>query len=85
MKMRWQPQAWKMPMLSLWDRLICRETAALIGAIKAYSVMSGEQVDTDVIDGAVNEIVVTGDIGNETGNTDEVAGNGCVSERSGGR
>lgn len=49
-------------------------TAALIGAIKAYSVMSGEQVDTDVIDGAVNEIVVTGDIGNETGNTDEVAG-----------
>ena len=49
-------------------------TAALIGAIKAYSVMSGEQVDTEVIDGAVNEIVVTGDIGNETGNTDEVAG-----------
>lgn len=49
-------------------------TAALIGAIKAYSVMSGEKVDTEVIDGAVNEIVVTGEIGEETGDTDEIAG-----------
>ena len=49
-------------------------TAALIGAIKAYSTMTGEDVDTDVIDGAINEIVVTGEIGDETGNTDEIAG-----------
>ncbi len=49
-------------------------TAALIGAIKAYSGMTGEDVDTDVIDGAINEIVVTGEIGDETGNTDEIAG-----------
>ena len=49
-------------------------TAALIGAIKAYSGMTGETVDTDVIDGAINEIVVTGEIGDETGDTDEVAG-----------
>ena len=74
MKMHWQLQAWRMPMLSLSGPFDMSGTAALIGAIKAYSVMSGEQVDTDVIDGAVNEIVVTGDIGNETGNTDEVAG-----------
>ena len=39
-------------------------TAALIGAVKAYSGMTGEAVDTDVIDGAINE----------TGKTDEIAG-----------
>ena len=40
-------------------------TAALIGAVKAYSGMTGEAVDTDVIDGAINEMVVTGEIGDE--------------------
>lgn len=49
-------------------------TAALIGAVKAYSGMTGEAVDTDVIDGAINEMVVTGEIGGETGKTDEIAG-----------
>lgn len=49
-------------------------TAALIGAVKAYSGMIGEAVDTDVIDGAINEMVVTGEIGDETGKTDEIAG-----------
>lgn len=49
-------------------------TAALIGAVKAYSGMTGEAVDTDVIDGAINEMVVTGEIGDETGQTDEIAG-----------
>ena len=49
-------------------------TAALIGAVKAYSVMTGEAVDTYVIDGAINEMVVTGEIGDETGKTDEIAG-----------
>ena len=33
-------------------------TAALIGAVKAYSGMTGEAVDTDVIDGAINEMMV---------------------------
>ena len=36
--------------------------------------MTGEAVDTDVIDGAINEMVVTGEIGDETGKTDEIAG-----------
>ena len=49
-------------------------TAALIGAVKAYSGMTGEAVDTDVIYGAINEMVVTGEIGDETGKTDEIAG-----------
>ncbi len=49
-------------------------TAALIGALEAYSVMTGEEIDEDVIDGAVNEIVVTGAIEDSTGDTDEVEG-----------
>ena len=49
-------------------------TAALIGAIEAYSVMTGDDIDEDIIDGAVNEIVVTGAIEDSTGNTDEVEG-----------
>lgn len=49
-------------------------TAALIGAIEAYSVMTGEEIDEDVIDGAVEEIVVTGAIEESTGSSDEVEG-----------
>ncbi|MCD8231208.1 MAG: DUF1002 domain-containing protein [Clostridiales bacterium] len=49
-------------------------TAALIGALEAYSVMTGDEIDEDVIDGAVNEIVVTGAIEDSTGDTDEVEG-----------
>lgn len=49
-------------------------TAALIGAIEAYSVMSGEEIDEQVIDGAVDEIVTTGAIEESTGNTEEVEG-----------
>ncbi|MCD7808780.1 MAG: DUF1002 domain-containing protein, partial [Erysipelotrichaceae bacterium] len=37
-------------------------TAALIGVIKAYSAMQGEEVDEENVDAAVNEIVVTGEI-----------------------
>ncbi|MCD8301170.1 MAG: DUF1002 domain-containing protein, partial [Clostridiales bacterium] len=49
-------------------------TAALIGAIEAYGVMTDTAVDTDVIDGAINEIVTTGEIEESTGSTDEVEG-----------
>ncbi|MCD8155936.1 MAG: DUF1002 domain-containing protein [Clostridiales bacterium] len=49
-------------------------TAALIGAMEAYSVMTGEEIQTDVIDGAIEEIVVTGAIEESTGTTDEVEG-----------
>ncbi len=37
-------------------------TAALIGAAKAYSDMEGEEVDEDLIDGAIDEMVTTGEI-----------------------
>ncbi len=37
-------------------------TAALIGVIKAYSAMQGEEVDEENVDAAVNEIVVTSEI-----------------------
>ncbi|MCC8080736.1 MAG: DUF1002 domain-containing protein [Lachnospiraceae bacterium] len=49
-------------------------TAALIGALEAYAVMTGEKIDEDVIDGAINEIVITGAIEESTGSTDEVEG-----------
>ncbi|MCC8141953.1 MAG: DUF1002 domain-containing protein [Lachnospiraceae bacterium] len=49
-------------------------TAALIGAIEAYSVMTDETISTDIIDGAINEIVTTGELEESTGNTDEVEG-----------
>lgn len=35
-------------------------TAALVGALKAYSEMSGETVDEKVVDAAVDEMVTTG-------------------------
>lgn len=49
-------------------------TAALIGAIEAYSVMTGDEVDENVIDGAVNEIVITGELESATGSSDEIEG-----------
>ncbi len=49
-------------------------TAALIGAIEAYSVMTGTTIDPDIIDGAVNEIVTTGLVEEATGYTDEIEG-----------
>ncbi len=49
-------------------------TAALIGALEAYSVMTGTDMDTTVIDGAIDEIVTTGAIEESTGSSDEVEG-----------
>lgn len=39
-------------------------TAALIGAMKAYSQMTGEPVDEESLDAAMNEIVITGELSN---------------------
>jgi uncharacterized protein YpuA (DUF1002 family) len=46
-------------------------TAALIGAVKAYSEMTGEEVDEDSLDTAVEELVTTGDIAEEVGGDSE--------------
>ena len=42
-------------------------TAALVGTIKAYEEMSGEDVDDEVIEGAVDELTTTGEVGEELG------------------
>lgn len=42
-------------------------TAALVGIIKAYEKMSGEDVKDEVIEGAVDELTTTGEIGEEIG------------------
>lgn len=48
-------------------------TAALVGTIKAYEKMSGETVDDEVIEGAVDELTTTGEVGEEIGDK-EAAG-----------
>ena len=42
-------------------------TAALVGAIKAYEVMTGDDADDESVDAALNELVVTGELTEETG------------------
>ncbi|MEG0962951.1 MAG: DUF1002 domain-containing protein, partial [Lachnospiraceae bacterium] len=42
-------------------------TAALVGALKAYSVMTGEKVSEASMDAALNELVLTGDIASAVG------------------
>ncbi len=49
-------------------------TAALIGAIEAYSVMADTTIEPDIIEGAVDEIVTTGEIEESSGNTEEIEG-----------
>lgn len=47
-------------------------TAALIGAIKAYEVMSGEDIPDTTLDTALNELVATGEIATKSANSEEV-------------
>ena len=53
-------------------------TAALVGTIKAYEEMTGETVDDEVIEGAVDELTTTGELGEEIG--DKEAAEGIVSK-----
>lgn len=46
-------------------------TAALVGALKAYSVMTGEEVSEDSMDAALNELVLTGDIAGVVGDSEK--------------
>ena len=41
-------------------------TAALVGALKAYSEMTGDTVDEEVVDAAVDEMVTTGSLEDST-------------------
>lgn len=47
-------------------------TAALVGALKAYEVMTGETVSEESIDAAVNELVTTGSIADTLGDSEKV-------------
>lgn len=47
-------------------------TAALIGAIKAYEEMSGEDIPDSTLDTALNELVATGEIATKSANSEEV-------------
>ncbi len=49
-------------------------TAALIGVIEAYSVMTGEDIDEENIDAALNEMVITGEIKDNSGGDEEIEG-----------
>ena len=46
-------------------------TAALIGAMKAYAQITGEAVDEESLDAAMNEIVVTGELADVIQNADD--------------
>lgn len=47
-------------------------TAALIGALKAYEEMSGENVTEQTLDTALNELVTTGELADSLGDSDEI-------------
>lgn len=46
-------------------------TCALASAMKAYSLMTGEEIDEDAMDAAVNEIVATGTVAEEVGSNED--------------
>ncbi len=45
-------------------------TSALIGAVKGYAQMNDTKVDEEALETAVNELVVTGDLGQVLGNSE---------------
>ena len=45
-------------------------TSALIGAVKGYAEMNGSKVDEQALETAVNELVVTGDLGTSLGDSE---------------
>lgn len=47
-------------------------TAALVGAMEAYSVMTGEEITQETMDTAVNELVLTGNLAQEVGDSQKV-------------
>ncbi len=47
-------------------------TSALVGAIKAYSVMTGEEITEETLDTATDELVTTAEVGESIGDNDKV-------------
>ena len=48
-------------------------TAALIGAVKAYSELSGEPIQAEALEAATDELVTTGEIAEDIGSSDAEA------------
>lgn len=48
-------------------------TAALVSAMKAYQIMTGEPLSEDSVDAANNELVLTGELGQELGDSSSAA------------
>ena len=46
-------------------------TAALVGAIEAYSRMTGDVIEPELADGATNELVVTSDVAKSIGSSEK--------------
>lgn len=46
-------------------------TAALVGAMEAYSKMNGEVIEPTAIDGATDELVTTGEVAKDTGDSEK--------------
>lgn len=55
-------------------------TAALIGAVKAYSEMSGEPIQEEALEAATEELVTTGEVAEEIGTDDAEALVGAVKD-----
>lgn len=47
-------------------------TAALVGAMQAYGVMTGEEITEEAMDAAINELVVTSNIADDIGDSGKV-------------
>ncbi|HBA97867.1 MAG TPA: DUF1002 domain-containing protein [Lachnospiraceae bacterium] len=47
-------------------------TSALVGAIKAYSVMTGEEISEETLDTATDELVTTAEVAESIGDNDKV-------------
>lgn len=55
-------------------------TAALIGAVKAYSELSGEPIQAEALEAATDELVTTGEIAEDIGSSDAEALIGAVKD-----
>lgn len=55
-------------------------TAALIGAVKAYSEISGEPLQAEAVEAATEELVTTGEVAEEIGSDDAEALVGAVKD-----
>ena len=69
--MHWQLQASPMRMYVWLDQFNISGTAALVGAMEAYSNMTGETLKAENADAATEELVTTSDLGEAIGDKEQ--------------